>query len=89
MRIFSQDPNATLDYIVDWSSWLETGDTISTSIWTADIGITTTSPTSTSDTATIWLSGGTVDTLYKITNRITTVGGRTSERSFKVLITDL
>jgi hypothetical protein len=87
-----KDPDAVLDYLVDWDDdtedWLGT-DTISTSEFIAESGITINSHTNTPTTATVWLSGGTTGTKYKITNRITTAGGRTNDQSFYVKIKEM
>lgn len=82
---FVKDPDEVLDYIRDWSALLD-GDTISTSTWTADDGITVDSSSNTTTTATIWLSGGTVNQNYSVVNRIVTAGGRTHEKTltFKI-----
>lgn len=80
-----KDPASVLDYKVEWSTWLA-DDTIDTSSWTVPTGITKDSDTHTTTAATIWLSGGTVGETYKLTNRITTAGGRTDERSFTISI---
>ncbi len=82
---FTKDPNAVLDYSVDWSRWLD-GDTIATSVWTVPSGLTKVSDTSTTTKTTAWLSGGTADQSYTVTNRITTTGGRTEDRSFIVKV---
>lgn len=86
-----KDPNAVLDYRLDWDaagdSWLA-GDTIATSAWTLDPGISQTSATNTTTTATVWLSGGTAGSEYRVTNRITTAGGRTEDRSFRVRVAE-
>lgn len=87
MQRFLKDPDAELDYRLDWSAWLD-GDTISTSTWSADTGITVTTSTSTTATATVWLAGGTLGQAYTVTNRVVTAGGRTDERSFLVVITE-
>ncbi len=78
---FTKDPNAVLDYSVDWSRWLD-GDTIATSVWTVPAGLTKVSDTNTTTKTTAWLSGGAADQSYTVTNRITTTGGRTEDRSF-------
>lgn len=87
----NKDPDAVLDYAVDWSasgsSWLGT-DTISAVTWIVPSGITLASSTHTSTVATIWLSGGTSGQTYNITCRITTVGGRQEDRSFRVIVKD-
>jgi hypothetical protein len=82
---FIKDPNAVLDYTIDWSTWLE-GDTISTSDWTVPTGLTEASDSNTTTTATVWLSGGTAGQEYTVTNRIVTAGGRTEDRSIYIRV---
>lgn len=79
-----KDPNATLDYQVDWSSWMASGDTISASVWIVDSGISQVTTTYTDMTTTIWLSGGTAGSSYNITNRITTSDGRIDDATFTI-----
>ena len=79
MRI-SKDPDAVLDYSVNWSHWLD-GDEIATSTWIVPDGLTQATDTFTKTLATVWISGGTADVEYTVTNRITTVAGRTDDRS--------
>lgn len=78
------DPDAKLDYTVDWSDWLAAGDEIATSSWIIPAGLTQASPSPSHDgsKATVWISGGTAGQVYIVTNRITTTGGRTEDRSF-------
>lgn len=80
---FQKDPVATLDYSVDWSQWLG-ADTLATSTWTVPTGLTQVTASNTTTKTTVWLSGGTLGTVYTIKNLITTTGGRTDERSFDV-----
>lgn len=82
---FTKDPNATLDYSIDWSKWLA-DDTILSSAWTVPAGLTQVSASNTTTIATVWLSGGTASQSYTVTNRITTAGGRTDERSIIIRI---
>ena len=86
MTTFIKDPQSALDYGFDWSDWLDTGDTVSTSTWKVPAGITNHSESRTTTTTTVWLSGGTVGATYKITNRVVTVDGRTVDRSFYVKV---
>lgn len=81
-----KDPDAVLDYQVDWSSWLATGETISSSDWVVQTGITETSASNTTTTATIWLSGGTAGVTYTVTNRIVTTASRTNDRSLYITV---
>ncbi len=83
MHTFTKDPNAVLDYIVDWTAYLG-DDTITTSTWIVPAGITKNSDTSTTKTAKVWLEGGTAGERYAVTNRITTAGGRTDDRTIRI-----
>ena len=83
--MFIKDPDATLDYKREWADWLGT-DTIATSTWIVPEGITEGETSHDATSATIWLSGGTVGEVYELTNRVTTTGGRTDDRSFNVQI---
>lgn len=87
MARFLKDPSATLDYQVNWAAWLGS-DTIQTSTWITDDGITISNQASTATTATVWLAGGTINQAYMVTNRIVTVGGRTEDRSFQIVIAE-
>jgi len=73
----------TLDWRVDWSTWLGS-DTISTSDWTADTGVTLGTESNTTTVATQFISGGAVGRSYQLTNTITTAGGRTAKRTMTV-----
>ncbi len=75
-----KDPDGIEDYGFDWSAWLGT-DTISASVWIVPDGITKESDTNDTTTTTIWLSSGTSGSHYNLTNRITTLGGRTEDRT--------
>ena len=77
--------NDTLDYGVDWTAWLA-GDTISVSAWTVTTGLTVgvQAVNAAGTITTIWISGGTAGTAYTLANKVTTVGGRIKEQSFKI-----
>ncbi len=85
MSLFRKDPSAALDWRVDWEPWLK-GDTITGSTWLPTTGIVVDSATFTTTSATVWLSGGTAGTVYTLTNRVTTAGGRTDDRSITILV---
>lgn len=88
---FRKDPAAVLDYKFDWSTWLPTGDTISTVTITAATGITVDSSSITDgDTSvTVWLSGGTAGSYYTVACKIVTAQGRTDERTITVKVENL
>ena len=63
IQTFRKDPNAVLDYVIDWgTNYLASDETISTATWTEGTGITKDSDSKTDTTTTIWLSGGTAGT---------------------------
>lgn len=70
--VATKDPNATENYQIDWTDWLN-GLSIGTSSWTlSSTGITSVASSATSTVATIVVSGGTSGVTYKLTNRIQT-----------------
>lgn len=86
MSTFIQDPDALLDYAVDWSDYLATGDFIVSAETSAQSGITIASQSFTSAIHTIFLEGGTEGEEYEITSRIFTNGGRRDDRTFLIII---
>lgn len=78
--IFRKDPDAVLPYYIDWSEWLEDGDTIAASDWTVD-GCTKDSSTFNDTITTIVVSGGTVGVAASAINHITTANGYEDDRT--------
>jgi hypothetical protein len=88
-----KDPSEDLDYGIDWdkNDWLSSvSDTISSSTWAVDSGITVgtdaKAPSNTTTTTTLWLSGGTAGNTYKAVNTIVTAGGRTGQRTLTIYV---
>lgn len=73
------DPDALVDYEIDWVLWLN-GDTISTSAWTVE-NATEASSSNTTTAAKIFIQNALAGKIVKMTNRITTAGGRTDDRT--------
>lgn len=73
----TKDFREVLDYDLDWSEWLEVGDTLSTSNWVVPSGITKDSDGNDTTSTTIWLSAGTVGESYVMVNIVTTAQSRT------------
>lgn len=84
-----KDPTAVLDYSIDWSKWLKSGDSITMSTWTVPAGITKGSDLFTNDMTTVWLSGGANGLRYIVTNHITTAQGREDDRSLIIVCKEL
>jgi hypothetical protein len=85
MQEFLKDPDATLDYSIDWSVYLG-ADTISAVTWTVPTGNTKVSDSHTTTVATVWLLGGAAGVDYPVTCRITTVGGRIDDRTILIRV---
>jgi hypothetical protein len=69
----------------DWSDRLD-DETISTSSWTIDAGLSYGTPTFDDTSTEIEITGGTVNTTYQCQNLITSSGGAKYQRSFKVIV---
>lgn len=84
-----KDPNATLDYVFDWSTWLAAHDPVDT-ITTHEVLVTgvtlNTSAIEGANRVRAWISGGTVGQPAQATCRITTAAGRVDDRTifFKI-----
>ena len=88
-QTFRKDSDAVLDYTIDWTDYLTATspiDSISTSTWTEPTGITVNSSDNSALKTTVWLSGGSVGSKYRLTNRIVTTGGRTDDRTITIVV---
>jgi len=86
---YLKDPDAVLDYTFAWTAWLTAiEDTIDTVEWIPDEGLTVANSSYTTTTATAFVSGGTVGETLKLTCRITTLDGRTDDRTITLKIVD-
>ena len=85
---FTKDPQAILDYNIDWNDWLVGGDTITSSSWTVSTGIVLQSSSVSQGITTAWISGGTAGTTYYATNRVDTAAGRREERTLTLICED-
>jgi hypothetical protein len=80
-----KDPDESVNFGIDWSDYLGS-DTITGSSWIVPAGITQASASFTDTQATIKLSGGTLGSIYRVTNRITTSAGETVDHSIDIEI---
>ena len=88
LRNFEKDPDAIIDYSIDWSDWLQS-DTISTGTWVVPAGIIETQRVQTESICTIYLSSGTAGNTYSVTNRITTANGRVNDQTIFIIVRNL
>lgn len=87
-HFIEKDPYAVLDYSLDWTNWMPSGDTISAITITADAGITIDSTTNTDYIATAYISGGTAGTTYNVEYKITTTNGLKDSRNFRIKVVE-
>jgi hypothetical protein len=83
---FIKQPSDTMDYDIDYTDWLTTGDNVSSVVITKDTGITVDSSFINDPRVKIWLSGGTAGTTYKVTCTMTSADGRIRQDEFKVKV---
>jgi hypothetical protein len=80
------------DYSIDWTQVLALlgptpPDTIASNVWNIPTGVTLDSSATLGNVTTCWLTTPTIGTYY-ISNTMTTVGGRTFTRGFRLIITE-
>jgi hypothetical protein len=86
-KSFLKGDDEALDYQINWANVLGT-DTIATSNWSVEAGLTSVSTSNTTTTATLWVSGGTAGTEYACENTVVTAGGRTHQRTIGIRVVD-
>jgi hypothetical protein len=88
-----KDPGAKLDYSISYADWLSAGTTIVGSTWSIAVDSDDAAPLTrntdvfTTTTATITVSGGTLNTVYRCFNTVTLSNGLIERRSFRILVT--
>lgn len=87
MPSFRKDPDARLDYTVDWEDWLDT-DFIVSAATSVQTGLTLYTQAFTSTVHTIWLTGGSAGQSYNVTSRIITNAGRIDDRTFTIKVAE-
>ena len=92
-----KDPDATLDYVEDWTLWLDAvADTISSAVVTVTSGATPASNVAVVSSIVVgkmvhaWISGGSAGETVKVRYRITTTNAtpRIDDRTFYLKIKD-
>lgn len=83
----NKDPDDVLDYGIDWTAEIAEGDSIATSEWLPDDGLTAGETGISGTITTVWLSGGQDGRVYRVTNRVTTAAGRRMDRSAALFVT--
>jgi len=90
MDIFTKQPADVLDYTINLTKWLVTGDTVtSSSAAVSPSGLTISVTNGTTTAPKVWASGGADGTEYQVTLTVVTNGGRTKEFEFKLVVAEL
>ena len=89
MSFLLKDPQAVLDYTIDWGAdYLAPGDLLAASSWSVAPdepgGATVVGNDFDATTTTVKAGGGVAGHLYSLVNRITTSTGRIDERSILI-----
>ena len=89
-----KDPYSVLDYSLDWTNWMPSGDTISTISVTAETIAGDSAPlvidssTNTDYIATANISGGTAGNIYNVEFRIDTTNSLKDSRNFRIKVVE-
>lgn len=87
---YVKDPNAVLDYKIDWTEWMPENDKIVLSTFTSsDDDLDVDDSLFDDFTTTVWLSGGVAGQRYTVTNHIVTEDGREDDRSIVIVCKEL
>ena len=90
MTYLLKDPDATLDYAVDWGSDYLSDDVLDTSDWTVSPveagGVAIESSRSDLLIATVNVSGGIAGRRYRLTNNVVTASDRVDSRSIMLRV---
>ena len=85
VKVVTKDPDSTEDFTIKWGRWLASkGDLIDVASWEPGEGIAVEDDSYTNRTATVWLSGGSADSVIDVRGRIETTGGRINYATLRV-----
>ncbi len=87
LETFQKQPADVQDYDIDFTKWLRVFADTGLSVFVAvEPGITLNSQEFANGVVKVWLSGGVSGTAYKVTARLTTVGGRVKEVEIRIKV---
>ena len=91
MTLLLKDPQAVLDYAIDWGAdYLAEDDILTESAWSVEPdetgGVAIVGNNAGDTVATVQVNGGIAGRIYRLANRVTTLNGRTDERSIALRV---
>ena len=86
-----KDPQSELQYGIDWSDWLEAGDTVTSATWTVEttgtaIELVANDAVVLDNVALVTIRLGTAGEIYTVSNKITTAQGYIDARRFRLKV---
>lgn len=88
MRTITKAPDEEILEGFDWSDRISAGDSLASSTWTLDSGLSGNSGAYNQTSTQVELTGGTAGAQYRVINLVTTSQGEAFQRSFKVQVRD-
>lgn len=90
LNTYIKQPAENLDYDIDYSDFLSTGDSIAYgSASVSPVGLTLQTPMVVGKTLKLWVSGGTDKITYKVTINMTTTQGRIKQDEIVFKVKDI
>lgn len=88
-QIYQKSPTEEIDFGINWTPLLKTGETVSQSVWTAPVDITISRQQIIGNITGCFISGGILDTRVEVFNKITTSLGAVYERFIVIEIENI
>lgn len=87
MTMLVKDPDAELDYALDWADWLSDSETISAASWSSyPDGLTLAGDAINDSVTSVLVSGGSFGAVHALRCRVTTSLGRKDDRTLTLRI---
>jgi len=90
MSVYAKAPDSRVDFSLDWTDWLGSGETISSASWRVDPddadGLTLDGQIDADALRGIHVSGGVRGHMYRLLCRVTTSAGRVVERGISLKV---
>ncbi|WP_343346185.1 hypothetical protein WJT74_01865 [Sphingomicrobium sp. XHP0239] len=90
MSLILKDPQAALDYEIDWGADYLDGDTLVESKWSVfphgEGGVAVSASRFATTVATVTVEGGLPGHVYRLSNQVVTAGGRSDRRSIMLRV---
>ena len=86
VNVYVHDPDAILDYYLDWSDWLAGSGTLETSTWEAIGSVTLAQDSIMGSLTGVWVVATDDEGLADLTNHIVDSEGREDDRTIRLIL---